>query len=331
MDYIFCNISWMKYYNGLTEEDRPKNGGVLIKDPSDVFEKDNFRDFNGKCYGYVRSGGSILLDKHFRSVAQGAKSLQGVTVIWCAAINDEEARIVGWYRNATVYREMVSLPLYEEEYIHFSFMADAKDCYLLPEEERTFAIKRSKSSAPLKGASKSNIWYAKSEYGRKEFIPRVEQFIDEYKGDYVPFQIRKNLSDALPQEESGMGSYEDYMESAKHFYDEGDFRNAVIYYNGALKLDRTYDASLGLANAYYQLNAFRSALSIVENLIQKHGENMDLIELAFIASEFMMDKEKAPLYFRKLSELEGKTLSDSEYYEYLNEIADLHKTYGQYL
>lgn len=331
MDYIFCNISWMKYYNGLTEEDRPKNGGVLIKDPSDVFEKDNFRDFNGKCYGYVRTGGSILLDKHFRSVAQGAKSLQGVTVIWCAAINDEEARIVGWYRNATVYREMVSLPLYEEEYIHFNFMADAKDCYLLPEEKRSFAIKRSKSSAPQKGASKSNIWYAKSEYGRKEFIPRVEQFIEDYNDGFVPFQIRKNLSDALPQVEDGSESYENYMEKAQYFYDEGDYRNAVIFYNGALKLDRTYDAGLGLANAYYQLNAFRSSLSIVENLIEKHGENMDLIELAFIASEFMMDKEKAPLYFRKLSELEGKTLSDAEYYEYLNEITDLHKTYGQYL
>ncbi|HCW73972.1 MAG TPA: hypothetical protein DHM90_09480, partial [Clostridiaceae bacterium] len=275
--------------------------------------------------------GSILLDKHFRSVAQGAKSLEGVTVIWCAAINDEEARIVGWYRNATVYREMVSLPLYEEEYIHFNFMADAKDCYLLPEEKRSFAIKRSKSSAPQKGASKSNIWYAKSEYGRKEFIPRVEQFIEDYNGGFVPFQIRKNLSDALPQVEDGSESYENYMEKAQYFYDEGDYRNAVIFYNGALKLDRTYDAGLGLANAYYQLNAFRSSLSIVENLIEKHGENIDLIELAFIASEFMMDKEKAPLYFRKLSELEGKTLSDAEYYEYLNEITDLHKTYGQYL
>lgn len=331
MDYIFCNISWMKYYNGLTKEDQPKNGGILIKDPSDVFEKDNFRDFNGKCYGYVRTGGSILLEKHFRSVSEGAKSLKGVTVVWCAAINDEEARIVGWYRDAAVYKEMVSLPLYEEEYIHFNFMAEAKNCYLLPEEDRSFVIKRSKSSTPLKSASKSSIWYAKSEYGRKEFIPRVEQFMEDYQGGFVPFQIRKNLSDALPQENNGMNSYDEYMEKAKGLYDEGDYRNAVIYYNGALKLDRTYDASLGLANAYYQLNAFRSTLSIVENMIDKHGENLELVELAFIASEFMMDKEKAPVYYRKLSELEGNTLSDGEYYEYLNEITDLHKTYGQYL
>ena len=57
----------------------------------------------------------------------------------------------------------------------------------------------------------------------------------------------------------------------------------------------------------------------------------ELVELAFIASDFMMDKDKAPVYFRKLSELEGSTLSDTEYYDYLNEITDLQRTYGKYL
>lgn len=329
MDYIFCNISWMKYYNGQTEDDRPKHAGVMIKDPSDVFEQDNFKDFNGKCYGYVRTGGSILLDKHFRGVAQGAKSLDGVTVIWCAAINEEEARIVGWYRNATVYREMVSLPLYEEEYIHFNFMADSSDCYLLPEEERTFSIKRSKSSAPLKGASKSNLWYAKSEYGRKEFIPRVEEYMNGFQGEFVSFQVAE-LKDTLPTEED-KGSYAEYMDKAGSFYEDGEYRQAVIYYNGAVKVNETYESSLGLANAYYQLDAFSETLNIVEDMIEKYGENRELIELAFIASDFMMDHEKAPVYFKKLNKIEGNEISDSEYYEYLNEITDLRKTYGKYL
>ena len=28
---IFCEIAWMKYYKGVTEEDRPRNGGSYIE------------------------------------------------------------------------------------------------------------------------------------------------------------------------------------------------------------------------------------------------------------------------------------------------------------
>src|SRR5690554_2936429 len=200
MNIIFCNINWMKYYNGASDKDLPRHAGVPVKDTSDVFEQNNFRDFNGKCYGYVRSGGDIMLDRHFRGVPQGTKSMKDLTIVWCAAISDEEARIVGWYRDATAYKEMVSLPLYEEEYIDFSFMADAKNCVLVPEEERTFVIKTSKSSSNRKGAIKSNIWYGKSEYAKKEFIPRVTEYLEGYKGASAMLRI-EDLEEKLPEEE----------------------------------------------------------------------------------------------------------------------------------
>lgn len=331
MEFIFCNISWMKYYQGLSQEDRPKNAGVLIKDPSDVFEKDNFRDFNGKCYGYVRSGGQIQLDKHFRSVSQGAKELKGVTVVFCAALNEEEARIVGWYQNATVYREMVSLPLYDEEYLYFNFIADADDCVLLPEEHRTFPIRRSKSSTPQKGASKSNLWYAKSEYGRQEFIPRVHTYISGYDGPTVPFQCLSLLKGVLPGGDYNELPQEDLLTQAEDSYDREDFRSSVLFYNAALSKSTSYEAGFGLANAYYQLNAFNEVLSIGEELLETHGETKELIELLYMASDVILHKEKAPKYFRRLNELEGTPLSDREYYDYLNELTDLSRTYGPYL
>lgn len=329
MNIIFCNISWMKEYNGVSESDQPKHAGLVIKDPSDIFEKDNFSDFNGKCYGYVRSGGSILLDKHFRGLSQGVKSLDGVTVVWCAALNEEESRIVGWYHDATVYRDMVSLPLYEDDYINFSFMADSKNCYLLPEEERTFAIRRSKSSTPQKGASKSNIWYAKSEYGRTEFIPRVMEFIDGYRGEFVHFQVDERLMTSMP--EDTLESHEQYIAKAEDSYAEGSLREAIKYYNAAAGMGESYEASLGLAKCYYELNAFSHTVKLVESIMDVHGENKELVELAFISSDFILDVERAARYFRRLNELEGTELTDREYYDYLNEITDLRKTYGQYL
>ncbi len=331
MDYIFCNISWMKYYNGITREDQPKHAGHLIKDPSDVFEKDNFRDFNGNCYGYVRTGGDILLDKHFRSVSQGAKELQGVTVVFTAALNEEESRIVGWYENATVYREMVSLPLYEEDYLYFNFKAKVTDCTLLPEEQRTFSIKRSKSSTPQKGASKSNLWYAKSEYGRTEFIPKVHSFIRDYEGPAVAIGILENLKEALPMEDLSLVSYEDLLKTADDLYEEEHYKEAVLYYQAALLKEATYDAGFGLANAYCQLNAFSETIRIAEDLLKTFGESRELIELLYVASDVILEKEKAPGYFRRLNELEGTPLSDREYYDYLNEVTDLFRSYGQYL
>lgn len=329
MNIIFCNISWMKEYNGLSEKDQPKTAGLVIKDPSDVFEKDNFSDFNGKCYGYVRSGGSIMLEKHFRGLSQGVKSLSGVTVVWCAALNEEESRIVGWYHDATVYRDMVSLPLYEDDYINFSFMAESKNCYLLSEEDRTFSIKRSKSSTPQKGASKSNIWYAKSEYGRTEFIPRVMEFIDDERREFIHFQVDEKLMTALP--EKTLESYDEYLSKARESYEEGSLRDAIKYYNAAAKTNKSYEVSFGLAKCYYELNAFSHTVKLVEEIIDRHGENKELVELAFISSDFILDTEKAAMYFRKLNELEGTELSDREYYDYLNEITDLRKSYGQYL
>lgn len=331
MDYIFCNISWMKYYNGITKEDQPKHGGNLIKDPSDVFEKDNFRDFNGNCYGYVRTGGDIHLDKHFRSVSQGAKELRGVTVVFTAALNEEESRIVGWYENATVYREMVSLPLYEEDYLYFNFKAKVEDCMLLPEEHRTFSIKRSKSSTPQKGASKSNLWYAKSEYGRQEFIPRVHSYIKDYDGPTVPIRILESLKDALPKTDLSLATYEDLKRTAEDLYEDEDYSEAVLYYNGALQKESTYEAGFGLANAYCQLNAFHETLRIGEDLLKTFGETRELIELLYVASDVILEKEKAPRYYRRLNELEGTPLTDREYYDYLNEVTDLFRSYGEYL
>lgn len=331
MEFIFCNISWMKYYNGITSEDKPKHGGHLIKDPSDVFEKDNFRDFNGNCYGYVRTGGDIQLDKHFRGVPQGAKELSGVTVVFTAALNEEESRIIGWYENATVYREMVSLPLYEEDYLYFNFKAKVEDCTLLPEDQRTFSIKRSKSSTPQKGASKSNIWYAKSEYGRQEFIPRVYSYIKEYNGPVVPIGILENLKDVLPPIDLPSFTCEDLLKEAHELYEEEAYKEAVLFYNAALQKERTYLAGFGLASCYCHLNAFHETIRIGEELLGSFEETAELLELLYVSSDLVLDHEKAPKYYRRLNELEGTPLTEREYYDCLNELTDLSRSYGKYL
>ena len=58
--YIFCEVAWMKYYNGVTENDKPRNGGKFIDENGEGGEVDNFTPYNHKFYGYVMHYGNEM-------------------------------------------------------------------------------------------------------------------------------------------------------------------------------------------------------------------------------------------------------------------------------
>ncbi|MBQ5564078.1 MAG: hypothetical protein IIT39_11955, partial [Clostridia bacterium] len=47
---LFCNITYMKYYQGITEEDKPTNDGAYVENTGDAMEQrlDEIMDI-GKC------------------------------------------------------------------------------------------------------------------------------------------------------------------------------------------------------------------------------------------------------------------------------------------
>ena len=57
---VFCNIAWMKFYSGITDNDQPKNGGAFVKENNDACESFNFYPYNHYCLGYVRAPGERL-------------------------------------------------------------------------------------------------------------------------------------------------------------------------------------------------------------------------------------------------------------------------------
>ena len=42
---VFCNIAWMKWYQGVREDDDPRNGGAYVKKYHDAGEALNFQTF----------------------------------------------------------------------------------------------------------------------------------------------------------------------------------------------------------------------------------------------------------------------------------------------
>ena len=75
------------------------------------------------------------IDGYFSgNLTPNPSEISGVTVIWCIPPDGHyknEVNVVGWYKNATIYREFV-----EEDERFYNVCAAAKDCVLLPTAER---------------------------------------------------------------------------------------------------------------------------------------------------------------------------------------------------
>ena len=122
------------------------------------FEMYNFVNIGGRHYGFVELG---LRKGHVRSIrlenlgaSRSDSSLHGVLAVWTAPCRDGKGReVVGWYRNATLYRHVMPLkgnvkqarfftdPETEERLkIGYRIDADAEDCRLLHPDERVLRI-----------------------------------------------------------------------------------------------------------------------------------------------------------------------------------------------
>ena len=154
MKIVFCKIGWSSSYNG-DISDKPVNGGSYNINQIG-HEIHNFKSFNGTYYGYVQSTkDNIEVSRIDRDAKEKAEN---VLVIWCATREKTRGQvIIGWYKNATIYREHQFVPddVMEERNLkdHNFYNIISNDVFLIPENERKFEI-------DYKGR---NVWYAEEE------------------------------------------------------------------------------------------------------------------------------------------------------------------------
>jgi len=88
--------------------------------------------------------GDMNIEAHFKGVNKHQSFLEDVLLIWVATNDTNETRIVGWYRDAKVYRvQQFQKSFTNQDFdLCYNIVADSKNCYLLPEGERTFPIQR---------------------------------------------------------------------------------------------------------------------------------------------------------------------------------------------
>ncbi|MDX1944232.1 MAG: DUF3883 domain-containing protein [Pirellulaceae bacterium] len=185
---LFLRIGWMRFYEGLSDDDQIHGGGAFVREHGYGHEMFNFLPFNERMYGYVRptSGGSAENDFVDGSgiklerigAAKRDHEQSGVLVVWVSSPPEGGAFIVGWYRNATVYREHQSPQdgsnrTYKGETFGYYASAAASDVTLLEITARTFPVPRGKGYM-----GQSNVWYADDPEHGPAFRQDVLRFIE---------------------------------------------------------------------------------------------------------------------------------------------------------
>ena len=162
MRLICFNIGWMERYDG---------SGTLISDFKYVRvnktgeEISNFANRNGYCYGNVPiryiEGKSVSLHLERLGAGKSDLSVDGVTVVFFARHPEKGvACVVGWDRNAVVYRKE-QYEIVDGEILKYSAKTRVEDSICLKAQERSFAIP---SGHVVKGGyGQGTVWYADSD------------------------------------------------------------------------------------------------------------------------------------------------------------------------
>ena len=133
---MYVRVAYMKEYKGINEDDTPYGGGGFVEDTGKAHEEFNFLPFEDNLYGFFMMRGELNIK---RLGAQNDEFADDVLVIIVAPHPEKGNVIVGWYDHAKVYRNHQPYPENinrEKEGFDYNFLAESKDCFLVPESER---------------------------------------------------------------------------------------------------------------------------------------------------------------------------------------------------
>ena len=196
MRILFANIGWMTHYRGNSAKDLIVGGGSYRND--DKHEAFNFLPIKDKCLGYVQPvrWGEINIGRIDKIYADN-DSIDGVLVVWIAKHPSAGGTyIVGWYKNAKVYRTFQESTALERNKYSYNICAKKDDCILIPVDQRTFLVPRANTKG--KGfLGQSNVWYAdSSDISVQKFRKEVFDYIQNFSKAAGKFPVSSLKVDA---------------------------------------------------------------------------------------------------------------------------------------
>jgi hypothetical protein len=151
---LFCRIAWMDHYRGMSK-DKVRWGGGEIEDRN-WWEIQNFEPVHGRYYGNIflnTESGPMTI--HIENLGAGAsENVEGVLVVWVAFRPNFGPVVVGWYEDATVYRQQQELKVGRQTR-YFYTSAKTGDSVLLDLDQRFLLVPRGKGAM-----GQHNTWFA---------------------------------------------------------------------------------------------------------------------------------------------------------------------------
>lgn len=217
---LFLRTDWMKFYNGISEKDAPTKYGKKIDD--DRWEVFNFQPYEDFYYGWAHIGqdSSYKLNIGRLGAKKNDDKVNDVLVVWVATADEGGMYIVGWYNNATVYRESQETPKGANRRMgkyKMMYRVTARKQTLIKEDERiAFSFPQSNPKKGIKGFGQSNVCYPNKL--DKKFIMKVVEYINkkEKSGRDDILIKKKKIVDPKKKKDVEIIA----MESAKDYYKE---------------------------------------------------------------------------------------------------------------
>lgn len=246
MKLMIINVPWMKYYVGEGDEEKVT--------PACGY---NFQNVNGYYYG-LKEVGHIAIE-NFEGISPEDETVEGVTVIWTAKNREGENKVIGWYKNATVYRTPQSfLSLDSERTIFtYNFVAKAEDSLLLPMELRLLDVKETEGA------------FIESD---ENIMRDLGMYIHNYGGDQMNYIFPKK--DLEGKSVLNFQEYEMYFAKADEFLAKDLYGKAIRCFNKAIYVEP--ELSVGYeckGSIFLSLKMYDEAIKAYEKVIELEEDN----------------------------------------------------------
>ena len=236
---IFLNTAWMERYEGLSGNDKEiHGGGSYVEEYGYGHEIFNFKKIDGKVYGYAQPGGYNNLQR--LGASDDDEYIEDILVVFTATHKDGGTYIIGWYKNATFFKDYQNTRLKERkfrsEYIGYYAVSDAENTTLLSIDER-FSF----PTIPRRvkgGMGQSNVWYADSiemvEF-KEEVLRHIERF-EKKKSRRNKQAISRQVDAEAKKKIEAIA----IREATKEYSDRGFSVTSVEYENLGWDLEAVY-------------------------------------------------------------------------------------------
>jgi hypothetical protein len=161
----------MNHYQGINN-DIPKGAGSYVKENQNGGEVYNFKEINGKYYGYSRNQNGRSYDLTKIGANKKDVVIKDYTVVFFATHPTYGGQyVVGWYNNATIYKNTRELKDKGRGLENiYNFECKKSDGYLIPSNERNIKVP--------KGPGQTNVWYPKMDNPEHaSFVNKINKYI----------------------------------------------------------------------------------------------------------------------------------------------------------